>query len=58
VALQRRTTRHAFEEDTMKTNYPLRSASALAGLSAAVVCSGIWLGLGLFIFAIQGGVVA
>ena len=42
----------------MKTNYPLRSASALAGLSAAVVCSGIWLGLGLFIFAIQGGVVA
>jgi len=40
----------------MKTNQSPRSASALAGLAAAVVCSGVWLGLGLFVFAIQGGV--
>lgn len=42
----------------MKTTDTLRSTSALAGLAAAVVCSGLWLGVGLFIFAIQGGVVA
>ena len=40
----------------MKTNNSLRSDSALAGFAAAVVCSGVWLGFGLFIFAIQGGV--
>jgi len=40
----------------MKTTDPLRSSSALAGLAAALVCSGVWLGLGLFIFAIQRGV--
>ncbi|HEU4651720.1 MAG TPA: hypothetical protein VFS49_09930 [Croceibacterium sp.] len=42
----------------MTTNNPTRSTSALAGFAASVVCSGIWLGLGLFIFAIQGGVAA
>ncbi len=40
----------------MKTTESSRNASALAGLAASVVCSGVWLGLGLFIFAIQGGV--
>jgi hypothetical protein len=40
----------------MKTPQSSRSASALAGLAAAVFCSGVWLGLGLFIFAIQDGV--
>ena len=37
----------------MRTN---RNASALAGLAAAFVCSGIWLSLGLFILGIEGGV--
>ena len=40
----------------MKTTHPLKSTSALAGLAASLVCSSVWLGLGLFIFAIQGGV--
>jgi hypothetical protein len=40
----------------MRTNEPSRNESALAGLAAAVVCSGVWLGLGLFVFAIQSGV--
>jgi hypothetical protein len=56
MTLQRRTTRPAFEEVTMKSNHPMRSTSALAGLAAAFACSGIWLGLGLFVFAIQHGV--
>jgi hypothetical protein len=46
------------EEATMRTTHPLRSTSAFAGLAAAFVCSGIWLGLGMFVFAIQGGGVA
>jgi len=46
------------KEETMKPTSPSRPQSALAGLAAAVVSSGIWLGLGLFIFAIQGGGVA
>ena len=40
----------------MRSNHPMRSTSALAGLAAAFVCSGVWLGLGLFIFSIQSGV--
>jgi hypothetical protein len=40
----------------MKTNQSPQGASALAGFAAAIVCSGVWLGLGLFVFAIQGGV--
>jgi hypothetical protein len=40
----------------MKTNNPPRRESALAGFAAAVVCSGVWLGFGLFVFALQGGV--
>jgi hypothetical protein len=42
----------------MKTTHPLRSNSAFAGLAAAFVCSGLWLGFGLFVLAIQGGGVA
>ncbi len=41
----------------MKTT-PTRSTSTLAGLAASVLCSSIWLGFGLLIFAIQDGVVA
>jgi hypothetical protein len=40
----------------MTTTEASRNASALAGLAAAMMCSGVWLGLGLFIFAIQSGV--
>jgi len=40
----------------MKANQPMRSTSALAGLAAAFACSGIWLGFGLFVFALQHGV--
>jgi hypothetical protein len=40
----------------MRTTQPSRSSSALAGLAAAVMCSGVWLGLGLFVIAIQSGV--
>ena len=42
----------------MKTTDPQQGASAVAGLAAAFVCSGLWLGFGLFIFAIQSGGVA
>lgn len=42
----------------MKTVHPLRSGSAFAGLATAFVCSGIWLGFGMFVLAIQGGGVA
>lgn len=45
----------AFEDKTMKTTDPQRGLSAFAGLAAAFACSGVWLGFGLFIFAIQGG---
>lgn len=39
----------------MKTTDPQRGLSAIAGLAAAFACSGVWLGFGLFIFALQGG---
>jgi hypothetical protein len=58
LGTQRRTTRRAIEEETMKTTSPSRPQSAFAGLAAAFACSGLWLGLGLFMFAMQGGGVA
>ncbi|WP_268760303.1 hypothetical protein [Altererythrobacter sp. Root672] len=41
----------------MKTTSPSRPQSAFAGLAAAFACSGLWLGFGLFMFAMQGGTV-
>jgi hypothetical protein len=40
----------------MNTTRTSTSTSAFAGFAAAFFCSGVWLGLGLFIFAIQDGV--
>ena len=40
----------------MNTTNASSSTSAFAGFAAAFFCSGVWLGLGLFIFAIQDGV--
>lgn len=40
----------------MNTNISPKGASALAGLTAAVCCSLVWLGSGLIVLIGQGGV--
>ncbi len=38
----------------MFKGFSRQSASALAGLSAAICCTTIWLGVGFALFAVEG----
>jgi hypothetical protein len=40
----------------MKSTNPAQTTSSLAGLFAAIMCTGVWLSFGMFILALQGGV--
>lgn len=40
----------------MTSTHALKSASTLAGMAAALFCTVCWLGGGIALFAVQGGV--